>query len=41
MKYRFNLRVGITLIFVKYFEDYLDKNGVKRKIIVMSAKKLT
>lgn len=34
--------VGITLTFIKYFEDYLDKNGVKRKgIIVIAAKKLT
>lgn len=37
-KYRFNLCVGISLIFVKYFEDYLDKNGVERNYNNVSQK---
>lgn len=39
-KYRCNLCVGVTVKFIKYFEDYLDKMELKG-IVIMSTKKLT
>lgn len=39
-KYRCNLCVGVTVKFIKYFEDYLDKIELKG-IVIISTKKLT